>query len=396
MYSKSNFIITTSFYPINKSKVFFGGMCFDNPKTDDEIKQVANILKGMNYASNRPVPENAEQVGEGVVTLKYIFEQMKFVNKKYKELIDFYEENKDSSDIYSIFAKMSVIIRFNDILDQEAIKKQCMIFINPEMMPISDEEKEEMKKKQEIAKKTPIGLANLNYELTNKLFTMLSFLSNNEYSSKFNLIYDEYSSRYEFLPIDTFISFFMFLADIKKENNSSYNFKKLMSEYFLNITLIDEMYKEKEFLYICESLSESLDIRFKNKKGHLVGVISLIEMLLTHKPKNMDDSIKSQFVNKNKYIGYLNNKNIDLKKAEKELSLVYDLRSDIAHGNFSNLKKIEEKLFQFYDLKQGNGYDYKDLDYVIEIVSESMKDRLKQILYIYFRDKNELELIKNI
>jgi len=371
-------------------------MYFDNPKTDDEIKQVADILKDMNYASNRPVPENKEQVGEGVVTLKYIFEQMKLVNKKYKELIDFYEENKDSLDIYYIFAKMNVIIRFNEILDSEATKKQCMIFINPEMMPISDEEKEEMKKKQEIAKNTPVGLANLNYELTNKLFTMLAFLSNEEYSSKFNLIYDEYSPRYKFLSIDAFLSFFMFLSDIKKGKKSSYNFKELMSEYFLNIALIDKMYKEKEFLYICESLSESLDIRFKNQKGYLVGIIGLIEMLLTHKPRNMDDSIKSQFINKNKYIAYLNNKNTDLKKAEKELSLAYDLRSDIAHGNFSNLKKIKEKLFQFYNIKQGEGYDYKDLDYVIEIVSESMKDRLKQILYIYLKDNNELELIKNI
>lgn len=160
--------------------------------------------------------------------------------------------------------------------------------------------------------------------------------------------------------------------------------------------MINKLYKEKEFLFICESLLESFDIRFNNPKGHLVGIISLIEMLLTHKPKKENDSIKSQFISKNKYIAYLNNKNTDLIKAEKELSLAYDLRSDIAHGNFSNLNKIEEKLFQFYNLKQGEGHDYKDLDYVIEIVSENMEDRLKQLLYIYFRDKNELELIKNI
>lgn len=393
MFRNSNFIITTSFYPIKKSKSFFGGMYFDNPDTDDEIREVARELKKMNYEFRAPFPEEKNQVDEGVITLRYLFEQMKFANKEHPELVHFYEKNKEIEDIYIIFAKMSIIIRFDKVLEEKELKKQYSIFINPDMLPISNKEKEEMKRKQEAAKKMPIGLANINYQSAKKLVMMLKFLYNKkDYSNKFNFI-SELEERYNYLMYDTFIPF---LQDIQEKSQKDYKFKNIIFDYMKIIEIIGESYKEEEFVFICERLLEGDNIKYKNEKGYLIVIISLIEMLLTHKPKYSEDSIKKQFVGKNKYIAYLNDKNIDLKKVEKELSIAYDLRSDIAHGNFDSLKKSEERLLEFYDLKKGEGFEYKDLDYIIETVSCEMEERLKQILYIFFKDKNELDLIKKI
>lgn len=79
------FILTNCMYPIDK-RLELKNCCFDNPRTSQEIRAVAQILKKANYIENTPIPETYEQFGKEVINLEMIvdkyFERYN-LNKKY-------------------------------------------------------------------------------------------------------------------------------------------------------------------------------------------------------------------------------------------------------------------------------------------------------------------------
>ena len=50
-------LMTTYMYPIQPTEKFFGGIYFDNPRTEEEIANVAEIIKKGNTADGEPFPE---------------------------------------------------------------------------------------------------------------------------------------------------------------------------------------------------------------------------------------------------------------------------------------------------------------------------------------------------
>ena len=135
---------------------------------------------------------------------------------------------------------------------------------------------------------------------------------------------------------------------------------------------------------------------------YLLGIVGLIEMLLTHNPDsqrhNVEDSISKQYVRKIKYLLYKADPSIDLERLEKELKLSYSIRSDIAHGNFTkSSKKNLKDLFVFYGMKEGGiGLEYRDENSALEKLNSHLSDYARIILRLYLENEKELELIKDL
>ena len=91
-------------------------------------------------------------------------------------------------------------------------------------------------------------------------------------------------------------------------------------------------------------------------------LISIIEFLLTHNPDtsrfNVEDSIRKQFQLKASIV--ICNKKKELGSVTQRMKTMYDVRSMIAHGNFTDLEKFiakqrkKDKDFNIFDLVEEN------------------------------------------
>jgi len=134
----------------------------------------------------------------------------------------------------------------------------------------------------------------------------------------------------------------------------------------------------EKLLYVGEILkiavSDNSDIKSK-----LILLTSIIELLLTHNPDfnrfNVEDSISKQFKLKTSILVYLNDKTLDINTVKNRLKVIYQQRSNIAHGNFELVEKYKQDLSK----KEGEEEYLDDLihdlyDYIRAILEEYLKD----------------------
>jgi hypothetical protein len=117
-----------------------------------------------------------------------------------------------------------------------------------------------------------------------------------------------------------------------------------------------------------------------NEKVRLLLLTSILELLLTHSPDHsrfkVDESISKQFRQKVGLLVYLNKKTRNLDKVNERLKVIYNQRSNVAHGNFvalnkylASLSKVEGQEEYFDDL-------ITDLySYVRAVLEEYLKDK---------------------
>jgi uncharacterized protein YqgQ len=102
---------------------------------------------------------------------------------------------------------------------------------------------------------------------------------------------------------------------------------------------------------------------------------SVIELLVTRNPDtsrfNVEDSINKQFQLKASILVYLNNKETDIEDVKKRLKTIYQQRSNVAHGNFSEIDKVTKKegMHGYYDSLISDLYAYNRA-----IIEEYLKD----------------------
>jgi len=117
----------------------------------------------------------------------------------------------------------------------------------------------------------------------------------------------------------------------------------------------------------------------RDPKVKILLLTSIIELLLTHSPDfqryNVEDSISKQFQLKSSTLVYLNDKTRDLDHVKKQLRVIYQQRSNIAHGNFEALSKYVSGLSK----KEGEEEYLEDLavdlyTYIRAILEEYLKD----------------------
>ncbi|MDO8513413.1 MAG: HEPN domain-containing protein [bacterium] len=138
--------------------------------------------------------------------------------------------------------------------------------------------------------------------------------------------------------------------------------------------------QEKRFKYIGEILffHSTLDWNLQ-----LIMLVSIIELMLTHNPDqryNAEDSISKQFILKTADVYYQENKKADLRETEKLLRQIYNLRSSIAHGEYSNIEKIMDK----FHTEGLNGSDLND----------RIREFIRCIIRRYLLDPEYIDFLK--
>ena len=379
---KNYVLMTKYFYPIFRggTKRFFGGIYFDNPRNEEEIKYVANILRRINKEWG--VPEYVSRYGEERITIKYIINQ--FLNKHgYKKELVQYGDTLDE-DVYVLLAKMWVIVRCDKIL-VDADKRKCVY---------SKDTEEDVNFFNNL----------VNFERIKKMLMFLSFVTRENYESNHKSIFiTDGHGKIIGNPCFGELMYGLYSNEESIDEKADYDhFSKVLESYYKYIDFIGERYTDSKFLFICDTIENIGEVEIKRPQMYLLGIIGLIEMLLTHNPDksmyNIEDSIFKQYVRKLKYVLYENDNKINLEVLTKELKLSYQIRSDIAHGNFG--KKVEksiDELFEMYGYdKNGTGIDYIDSESMIEFLNINLNKYSQIILNMYLKNPIGLDLLKDL
>lgn len=386
----SNYLILTNYaYPIDKKNIrpFFNGIYFDNPRTKEEIKYVANLLKKINREETR-LPEEEYQVGKGYLTLRMVTEDFFTNNSDDDTVKNFYKKNGKEKNIYRLLAKMWVIVRCDTILDEEELKGFFTIKI---ANSITESEQDTIH---------PLNYNSVNYDIISQYLKFISFVISNNNSMFIPLLID---NKYGFLENNAGSHIFSLLLTIFTNRSNEprdiphCTFNHILVEIMKLVDLIGNKYNTKKFKHICRVID---NISYTNDDNiNLLSLISIIEMLLTHNPENsrfnVEESITRQFIHKTVFLLYENNNEIDITKTTEELKLAYRLRSDITHGNFESINKTMEKLHKFYGLNSdGFGIDYDSLESSVGYLNHKICEYVRIILKIYLTCETKLDIIK--
>lgn len=366
------FILTHCMYPIDK-RLELKDCCFDNPRTSQEIKAVAQILKKANFIGDAAFPETYKQFGKEVISLEMIIDKFfERYNLDRKYLLK--KNGKEYSDIYYKMAKNWVILRYDESNDFQYTDYGY-------------------KKYKEV-------IAYIN------LLTFLSF-SNNSYRND-SLLIPECFDFFEIKSIDktihNIIINLLVLSTARSDEEETNDFKyclfnKIYHKFFELENLIRKSEKEEVIKYIADNISNYISM--EDKKMRIMSLVSILELLMTHKPDsnryNIEDSIRKQFSNTMLVLLYLNDKDISYIEIEKYLLMIYDLRSAIAHDSFEQIETIAKKMDKWL---LNNNVDYKeyyegfDLDIVLDYIDESLRDYVRIAIKMFLEDKNLIELLK--
>lgn len=346
------FAITKYIYPLQKEVIFSEHLdfVFDNPRTDDEVKLVKKFIElDLNDSKSDedfPMAPILTRLG---TTIYRVIETLKKLDS-YEYLLKYYEENRDKIDL-DFLAKMWVIIRINQTAEfDELSKNRSLVF-------------------SKMLDQKETGYAKFFKELSSYCH-LVSLLSNSEGNSymgeSFLLSYKPYEIFFMsirggvYAAVDNYIVFNNSLAYPDRHPHWlywNYGLHKLLEEaQRIDSLLIQQPNKELK-----KSLSQKqtpkqklLHIGWLLKISHehlaslelmLLLQVSIIEYLITRNPDtskfNVEDSIGKQFKLKCAVIINSVEKDYNLTKLNKELTTIYDQRSDLAHGNYREIDEEE-------------------------------------------------------
>lgn len=360
-----NFILTKFIYPLEEKLEILEGYYFDNPRTSEEVKYVAKFIREAS-----PFPPNDRAIGEeGYITIDYLINKLR---EKYSNdpQVDKRINGCKYKDPYYKAASMWVILRLKDkdtSLDgyfDQALK--------------------------------------IRYKID--ALTLLAFGDENQHDFSV-LISGEFSSLYEEEIIEkTKHSIIDSLVEVT--NNKRKEIGKGRFYGFINfyncISAVNKKIQSNPNREMLEYVMESLQTLRKNfdLKMKFVSIVSIIELLLTHCPDssryNVEDSINKQFKNKVALIVYLHDKKSDFGLIAKECSHIYSLRSDAAHGNFSQFPKNLQKYYSFCKENQYTTVSSFDKISSLNLLIKRTLHYLIVILNMYLDDYKLLEIVKTV
>lgn len=338
----SDYLLTKYLYPIEPSDKFWNNIYFDNPRTEKEIDEVANFLKKSNLNDHLSLEE-------------------KFLENDLKDFCQHFEINYNFNSTYDIYHKLAsiwVIVRFdyihrtNDYSLIDSCDKKTVRILNF------------------------LSFCNIdnNDRTTNNIFLcserpISSCVAKTPFITFNNLWSSKTYSDANYIPSDMFIL----------------PFPKIKNIIYSKINTIINFENDEKFNYIAEQISHiEGQLHYQEK---LIMLVSLFELLLAHKPNtdryNVEQSIKRSFQNKILLLLYIDDPCNKKEYLKKELSLIYDLRSDIAHGNFDNISKTLEKIRELYLDNKLIGSDEERKTFI--------KYQKKQINQLYAEDVYFLE-----
>lgn len=363
-----DFLLTKYVYPLERATTpFWDNIYFDNPRNSTEIEIIANFLKRVITSNIKGLAFSEDDLSH---FLKDFF-QKKSINKN----LDMYD------DIYHKLASIWIIVRYNSSGDKD--------FPN---------------------------LLDSSIEKTQRIMDFLCFIEfgNLCRPSDTLLISDSFNMEYSHTINTNELLLFFNLFAISQESEVNPEddcwvlpFDNILSRIQSKIDLIKELENDTQFNYIADQIFRLNNLTYEYDK--IICLVSLFELFIAHKPDtnrfNVEESIKKMFINKTLLLLYLNDNTINQNHIKKELSLIYDIRSDIAHGNFSDLNNSVKKINNLYknEMHLEPYFDNSDFDnnkipeqLILSTSVRHLKNYLKIILNTYLKDPNIFLIIKNL
>ncbi len=367
-----NFLLTKYFFPIRQnitlSRRF--GFEFDNPRTDKEIAYVKRFITDL-YESGviGVIPPYSK---EDVVTLESIVKSFRDAYSKDDEYVKEFFKAYKRKNLFDYFAKIWCVVRFDDAGQSEQL----------------DEMYQEMREKGQkgfvlLDDKNP---ALINAQSLINYCHLLALLSHNEGKDYFgrDFIFNPDQLYERVLLDDLMMNLIMLTGDIHNYKTRPEHREQMdwmcwrfgSKEILKNASIIEKAFdngQAEQLLYIGGLLgiaNRTYDIRIR-----LLILTSIIELLVTRNPDtgrfNVEDSINKQFQLKASILIYLNDKENDIDLVKKRLKMIYQQRSDVAHGNFGEIDKIikNEGMHDHFDSLVVDLYAF-----VRAIIEEYLKD----------------------
>ncbi|RLA74344.1 MAG: hypothetical protein DRG11_05200 [Epsilonproteobacteria bacterium] len=378
-----NFFLTTYIFPIQHEIILSNKLNFklDNPRTKDEINIIKENLKvsldspDKMYKHNKYMRIPINNIDENMLSIEKALQKF---YKKYKDnnyIHDFYLLNNDC-DILEQLAKMWIIARFSESKNQKLKEEhETIIKIGHKYLKMLDDNHPKIQNSD--------NLINFSY--------LLSVLINNEkdeYCGTGFILHSDINRLLEpMLDLHLNSTVMMFSIQAYRECSGNRqpewetNFEYIKDIIINNSKKIEKLLSgdiKEKLLYISNLLKEASNT--SDEKLKLMSYVSILELLLTHNPDehkyNVENSIAKQFQTKIAILVYLHlDRKEDLKQLKNKLKIIYNQRSNIAHGNFKKYKNYVDSLSK----KEGTEEYFTDLItdtiYFIRIIlSEYIED----------------------
>ena len=347
-----NIILLKGIFPL-KNKIVLSkkwGIVLDNPKTKDEIEFVRNFLKSkVDFQKSKKLEEYfLVSDKKAVIHQKYLEQSLKSLEKQHKDN-KFFDKTflgrAKTGNYYDCLTKSWLIVRFDDKGFFKDLRK------------FSRKVRKE-KKGFVMLEGNELGLQREDRALKFISILDLLFLDKFKGSLKKTIILtDDKPMTHTMLmiyingiahgrTIHKEFDYFTIPDNLEKIIELSKGIEKLSAE------------QAEKILFIGETI-KSINEHHLESKMMFIMLVGILEFLLTHNPDayrfNVEDSIRKQFQLK---VGVVLNKilNMDLDTASQRLKQIYDVRSAIAHGDFSSIKniikkqRIKDKDFDIFDL----------------------------------------------
>lgn len=332
------------------------------------------------------------------------------------DLDDFYNKEKEKK-IKNKYLKRFTDFNFNTIIrcdiDGSNIDEQIdkIIEIIKEYLNECKKEKEYKKIAKKISEKYFTDFIVLYSKNEKKIYQLINDNTKlDNYSIDWHGYYDEFIFKY--MEIWNAINF------KQKEylGLKIYNFRVVLGDLF-NIRKLEEHQIHKEYIKVINNINY-IDIKdellfyyiinrfnsdyYLDKNNKILLYFSLIELLITHKPKSGDDSIMKQL--KKKIIECIKKLNMYIKTEKydeityKEIDLLYDYRSILIHGDFEKISGLLRKLekLEFF-IKMKNELEIEDDELKESMLIDIIRIRVLNIFSnIYKLMTYDEEYIKQI
>lgn len=366
------FILTNSMYPL-EDKLILRNCCFDNPRTSQEIKAVALILKKANLMDKTAFPETYKQFGKDVINLEMIVDKFfEKYNLDRKYLLK--KDGTEYTDIYYKMAKNWVILRYD--------------------------EKNEFQYSDYGYKKYQEAITYIDF-LTFLSFPAISYKNN---SFLIPESFDYFGIKSVDKTIKNIIINLLVLSTVNEEEDTPddfrfYPFNKIYDKFSKLEQLLIKANEDDLIKYISNNINKYILI--EDERMRIISLVSILELLITHKPDynryNIEDSIRKQFCSKMLILLYLHDRKINYAETEKYLLMIYDLRSAIAHGSFEQIEVITKKMDKWL---LNNESDYKeyyeeyDPEIVLEYIDESLRKYVRIAINVLIKDRSFITILK--
>jgi hypothetical protein len=356
----------------------------DNPRTAEEVKMVkAYIKKAYSVKSAYRFPIHHDD--DNSITLEW------FINefcRKFSEEDPYVEQFCSSYNrrrFWDFLARMWIIARYDDQGQAEALRRY--------------QEESAWEELQSDVRSRSFVILNegdpiiANAEKLVDYICLLSLLINTEsysyYGKAFLLSREYYELQVAELDKHLPLHFFYFgLGSLdygqERRKNEEARWKFLpyvRADLEKTVQTFDRAFETsiKDKLMYVGSLLKTVAYDITDERTKVVMLVSVIELLLTHDPNysrfNVEDSINKQFQLKASLLIYLHDRSQNIETIKNRLKKIYELRSNIAHGNFREVEKYLNSLSKKEGEEEYFSTLISDLYYYIRaIISEYLVD----------------------